>query len=150
MINTWLIILYLVVLILAMIGFKYLSYYIVLPGWLGKVLLIIALFIPLGFGVMQYQSKYKSFDEFKVNMEFKSNQDSEYSQLWLDYLSFRDSEIGRLGSVTKFEAYLESKGLSEKEYAEEVIRDMLLEQGITDENIAIKCVEENLGYGEFR
>lgn len=146
-IENWkLIISYLIGVIIVIVLYREIAYRLIVPEIIGKILYIIIMLVPVVYvGFTCYSnSNYNSVVDSKAVREFKSNQDSEYSQLWLDYLSFRDAEIGRLGSDEKFRAFLESKGMSEREYAIEVIKDMLAEQGIEDLSIAEDCVSENI------
>lgn len=126
--------------------YKWLAYKYVMPSFISKVLFVVLICIPIGYGVIyKYNNNYTGTpSNEKIAKEFKSNQDSEYSQLWLDYLSFRDLEIGRLGSEEKFKNFLESKGMDERQYAINVIMAMLQEQGVEDTSIAEDCVNENI------
>lgn len=132
---------------LFVIVFKIVSYYIVLKR--PKVVIMSLILIGLMPTILYISTTYiiPRFHKINVGKDeivYKSNTKSQYSQIWLDYLSYRDQEIGRLGSVDKFHAFLKSKDFTERTYATQVIRDMLLEQGIDDESIAEKCVEENI------
>lgn len=112
------------------------------------VILLLVLVCAMPYGTFTYKAFHKSstttFVELQKTREFKSNQDSEYSQLWLDFLSFRESELGRLGSEENFQNFLKSAGYTEEQYAKEVITGMLLEEGIEDTTIVDKCIEENM------
>lgn len=140
-------VIYLLFCIVVAISYRYIKYkFVIKYELLVSLLLVVICIVPVGLSVYKYKHDNNSsnFVDMQKAREFKSNQDSEYSQLWLDFLSYRESEVGRLGSEENFKSFLEVSGYDEKQYAKDVIAGMLEEQGIEDETIVDKCIEENM------
>lgn len=134
-----------ILILLSIIAYRFIMYHMVISKpWIVIVILLLIALAPTGYKLTTTVINKPSVPDVKQDKGFISNQDSEYSQLWLDYLSFRDGEIGRLGSEERFKSFLKEKGFTERTYALEVIRDMLDEKGVEDTSIADKCVEENI------
>lgn len=108
--------------------------------------MLLVILIPQVFnGYFIYVAHNNKFIAQQKSNEFKSNQDSQYSQLWLDYLSYRDSQVGRVGSEENFSNFLSSKSYTEEDYAREVITGILTEQGLDNiDDIVNTCIEENI------
>lgn len=100
--------------------------------------ILLALFISTGYTFYKASSNLP-----KGTVQY--NEKSKYSDLWLQYQSYYDMKIGAVGGISKFKEYLNSKNLTEKEFALETIEAMLKETKAVDNphEVAVQCVEEN-------
>lgn len=101
--------------------------------------------------VINFYSKLTSTDTISVIADegIKVNEESKYKDEWVMYVSFRDMEIGRLGSKEKFRDMLDKEGITERDYATKTLEFILQDMHRKDyKEVAEKAVKENFKSNE--